>query len=159
MKKVSSIADNIGFNYDRSNAGSWSDVINAFKNKVGYNNIATSVNNISSGIFGFRTFKTDNNGDLVAVVEGDENSTFSGKVTTPHIYFTYMGAKYDLLASIGAFTSESLAFFKSLVSLFVTVGFALGLFRSIPDILMSAGRLVDSNSGEVITQPHMSIKR
>ena len=117
-------------------------LIDTIKAKVNYDVLIDNINKISDAFFGKRVFETTKDGEIVATMVKADGTTVE-TVVSPHLYITIFDKKYDLFASVGvAFANNALGPFKSLVSIMLYVGFFLGLFRSLPDIVMNCGRVM-----------------
>ena len=120
--------------------------ISELKTKVGYSAIQSNVNTISTTFFGERTF--NDNGDIVIAPVFDTGETITTQ--RPHLYFTLFNKQYDLFSGLYMFDG-AVNIFKSLVAFFLIVAFILGLFRSLPSILLSLSEVKSITSPTVIT--------
>ena len=126
----------------------FTELMTKFKDKLGFTNLKKSIDNISLAFFGTRQFEETEDEEEIEVTLYNSSGTAVSTTTLPHHYFTVLGAQCDLYGLFYIFQNNNiLSTFKQILGLFLSVKFFIGLFRSIPNVLMSSGD-VKSAKGE-----------
>ena len=112
------------------------DSVDLLKERVGYDAILENINTVSTGLFGRRTF----NDDGTITIQPVFNSGKAETVNRPHLYFTLWGKQYDVFYYLYLF-DDVVVIVKAIVSTLIIIKVMVAFFRSIPNILMSAGGL------------------
>lgn len=94
------------------------------ESKMGLNNLKASINNFSTGIFGYPMF--NQNGNINNVVP-------SFSASKPHLIITFLGHTYDLWEYIPE--QADLEPVKDIFSFFIYLSTALTIFKYIPELI------------------------
>lgn len=142
LKSIGKSVDDIANEDKEKSKELWKDLIEDFQKKVNYEAIKKGVDEIQTTFFAKREYSIDKNGAVTVAIEKDGVVLPS---TLPQLYFEYNGEKYMLYDCVNSLGGE-IETIKGFIGLFLVVGFLISVFRSIPDIIASVGRLQGSFS-------------
>lgn len=151
LKSIGKSVDDIANEDDKTSfSNNLKDLIDKLKGKLGIINLTKNIDNITSAFFTAPTYTETQDGQLLATYTIADDAATDTPTTVdayPHLYFTYNGQKYDFWEWLPAFSaSPSLQTFKDIVELFLIASFCMAVFRSIPDIVLNAGKVAGAPS-------------
>lgn len=146
LKSIGKSVDDIANEDDKTSfSNNLKDLIDKLKGKLGITNLTKNIDNITSAFFTAPAYTETQDGQLIATYTLADDAATDTPTTVdayPHLYFTYNGQKYDFWEWLPAFSaSPSLQTFKDIVELFLIASFCMAVFRSIPDIVLNAGKV------------------
>ena len=151
LKSIGKSVDDIANEDDKTSfISELTKLIEKLKSKLGITNLTKNIDNITSAFFTAPTYTETQDGQLLATYTLADDAVTDTPTTVdayPHLYFTYNGQKYDFWEWLPAFSaSPSLQTFKDIVELFLIASFCMAVFRSIPDIVLNAGKVAGAPS-------------
>ncbi|MBS6592088.1 MAG: hypothetical protein ACLU2K_04255 [Clostridia bacterium] len=151
LKSIGKSVDDIANEDDKTSfITELTKLIEKLKSKLGITNLTKNIDNITSAFFTAPTYTETQDGQLLATYTLADDASTDAPTTVdayPHLYFTYNGQKYDFWEWLPAFSaSPSLQTFKDIVELFLIASFCMAVFRSIPDIVLNAGKVAGAPS-------------
>lgn len=151
LKSIGKSVDDIANEDDKTSfISELTKLIEKLKSKLGITNLTKNIDNITSAFFTAPTYTETQDGQLLATYTLADDAATDAPTTVdayPHLYFTYNGQKYDFWEWLPAFSaSPSLQTFKDIVELFLIASFCMAVFRSIPDIVLNAGKVAGAPS-------------
>ena len=151
LKSIGKSVDDIASDEDKTSfITELTKLIEKLKGKLGITNLNKNIDNLTSAFFTAPTYETNEKGELVATYELiDETDTETPTTVSayPHLYYTYNGKQHDFWQYLPALSQgSSLQTFKDIVELFLIAAFVMNVFRSIPDIVLNAGKVSGQSS-------------
>lgn len=151
LKSIGKSVDDIANEDDKTSfITELTKLIEKLKSKLGITNLTKNIDNITSAFFTAPAYTETQDGQLLATYTLADDAATDTPTTVdayPHLYFTYNGQKYDFWEWLPAFSaSSSLQTFKDIVELFLIASFCMAVFRSIPDIVLNAGKVAGAPS-------------
>lgn len=146
LKSIGKSVDDIASEEDKTSfITELTKLIEKLKSKLGITNLNKNIDNLTSAFFTAPTYETNEKGELVAtyaLIDETDTETPTTVSAYPHLYYTYNGERHDFWEYLPALSQgSSLQTFKDIVELFLIAAFVMNVFRSIPDIVLNAGKV------------------
>lgn len=156
LKTISNDISEITKEEEEKNSLAWLNLINDFKNKVGWSSLEKSVENIKTAFFGDRVFTENENGGVDVDIITEEQDVIHSKL--PNLYITVNGSQYNLYGCLGSL-GDGIATIKLFISSFLWIGFIVAVFRSVPAIIGGVASVQDQSNNVVIDKHTGEVKR
>lgn len=156
LKDINKNIDELTEEQEEQNKLSWLTLIEKFKKLVGWSNLETSMQNISTAFFGSRTYTVRSNGSVDVEITSYDGTRQSSSF--PSLCVEFNGVQYDLFSCVGSLGS-GVETIKSFISLFLWVGFIVSVFRSIPSIIGGVASVQDHSNNIVIDKHTGEVKK
>lgn len=155
LKNINKELGELSEDQQEENKLAWAELIDSFKNKVGWSALSQSMTNISTAFFGEREYTVTTSGAVsvdIATSDGVVSSSM------PSLYFEYGGVKYDIFSCLG-YLGSGIDTIKSFISVFLWIGFIISVYRSIPSIIGGVASFDDHSNNVVVDKTTGEVKR